>query len=91
MMRPAAGPQHALRGPLGDAVGGGQVGVEHRREVVLAHAQQQPVLGDAGVGDEHLDGAVGLLDRLECGVDLGRRRDVALDGEQAVGRRRAPL
>ena len=49
-------PQHALGGPLG----GGrrrEVGVDHRGEVVLAHPQQQAVVGDAGVGDQHLDGA----------------------------------
>ena len=69
-----AGPQHALGGPLGDAVGGGEVGVDHRGEVVLAHAQEQPVVGDAGVRHEHLDRAELRLDRGERGVDLSRSR-----------------
>ena len=38
-------------------IGAGEVGVDDRGEVVLAHPQQQAVLGDAGVGDEHLDRA----------------------------------
>ena len=67
-----AGPQHALGGPLRDAVGGGEVGVDDGGEVVLAHPQQQPVPGHAGVGHEHLDRpAELLLDRGEGGVDVG--------------------
>ena len=34
-----------------------------RGEVVLAHAQHEHVVGDAGVGHEHLDRAELLLDR----------------------------
>ena len=49
-----------------------EVGVDHRGEVVLAHPQQQAVVGDAGVRHEHLDRAPELgLDRGERGVDLG--------------------
>ena len=61
-------------------------------EVVLAHAQQQPVAGDAGVGHEHLDRPAELvLDGGERGVDLVGDGDVALDAEQAVGRRPSVL
>ena len=84
---PLAGPQHPLRGALGDPVGSGEVGVDHAREVVLGHAQQQPVAGGPGVGDEHLDRpAELLLDRRERLVDVAGRRHVALDAEQPVGR-----
>ena len=49
--------------PLGEPPGGGEVGGEHGLEVVLGHADEQAVAGDAGVGHEHLDGAELLLDR----------------------------
>ena len=51
--------------------------------VVVAHAQQERVLGDAGVGDEHLDGAVRLLDLGEGAVDVLGVGDVAAHGEEA--------
>ena len=41
------------------------------------HPQQQRVGGDAGVGDQHLDRAVLLLDLREGGVDGLRVGDVA--------------
>jgi hypothetical protein len=86
---PAACAQHALRRSLGDAEGGREVGVDDRREVGLAHAQQQAVVGDAGVGHEHFHRAELGLDGGEGGIDRGRRCDIALDGEEAGrGRRR---
>src|SRR6185436_5527449 len=50
--------------------------------------QQQPVLGDACVGDQHLDGPELVFDRLERGVDRLARRDVAVHGEEIIGWRR---
>ena len=64
----------------------GEVGVDDRGPVVLAHPQQERVLGDARVGDEHLDGAVGLLDLGEGRLDRVRVGDVAAHVECAVGR-----
>ena len=58
-----AGTQHALRGALGDPEGGGEVGVDDGGEVVLAHPQQQAVVGDAGVRHEDLDRPELRLDR----------------------------
>ena len=42
--------------------------------------------GDAGVGHQHLDRAVGLLDLRERGLDGGRVGDVAAHVERALGR-----
>ena len=56
------------------------------RPVVLGHPQQQGVGGDAGVGDQHLDRAVLLLDLRERGVDRLRVGDVAAHVEGALGR-----
>ena len=58
-----AGPHHLLHGPLGDAEAAGEVGVDHAREVVVVHAQHEHVVGDAGVGHQHLDRAELGLDR----------------------------
>ena len=52
--------------PLGDPEGAGQVGLDDRGPVVLAHPQEQGVGGDPGVGDEHLDRPVRLLDLREA-------------------------
>ena len=59
--------------PLGDPVRAGEVRVDHPRELLLAHPQQQGVVGDPGVGHQHLDRALVLLHLLERGVDLPRR------------------
>ena len=83
--------QHARRGPLGDPVGAGEVGVDDAGERLLAHPQQQRVVGHAGVGHQHLDRAELGLDRAERGVDLLGRRDVALHAEQALGRAAAAV
>ena len=74
--------------PLGDAVRAGEVGVDDALERLLAHPQQQRVVGDAGVGDQHLDRPELGLDRAERGVDLLGRRDVALTPNRPSG---APL
>jgi hypothetical protein len=81
-----AGPHHLPRGALDDPEGAGQVGVQDRGEVVLGHPQQQRVAGDPGVGDQHLDRSVPLLDLLEGLVDLGGVGDVAPDAEQPLRR-----
>ena len=47
---------------------------------------QQRVLGDARVGDEHLDRALLGLDLVEGGVDVGRAGHVAAHAEQPLGR-----
>ena len=55
------------------------------RPVLLRHPQQQRVGGDAGVGDEHLDRAVRVLDLGERRVDRGRVGDVAAHVEAPSG------
>ena len=80
--------QHAGGGPLGHPVGPGQVRVDHRAERVLAHPQQQRVVGDPGVGHQHLDRALVLLHLGERGVDAGRVGDVT-DHPGQPGRRLA--
>ena len=49
------------------------------------HPQDQGVVGDAGVGHQHLDRAVGLLDLREGGVHRGGVGDVAAHVERPVG------
>ena len=73
----AAHLHHAAHRALGDPVGAGQVGVEHVGEGILLDQRQQLVLGDPGVGDEHLDRTLVLLDRGERGVNGRGVPDVA--------------
>ena len=87
----AAGADHLGAGPLGHPVGGGEVRVEDLGEVLLLHAHQQPVAGDPGVADQHLDRALVLLDLGERAVDGLGVGDVALHAEQAVGRAAAAV
>ena len=51
----------------------------------------QGVGGDAGVGDQHLDRAVGRLDLGEGGLDRGGVGDVAAHVERALGRAAAAV
>jgi len=81
----AAHLHHALHGALGDPEGAGEVGVEDRGELLLAHQRQQLVLGDARVGDDDLDRALLRLDLAEGVVDVLPAGDVALDREEALG------
>src|SRR5690242_209053 len=76
------GPQHAAGGPLGDPERAGQVGVQHPGELLLAHPQQQRVVGDSGVGHQHLHRALLRLDLGEGSVDLLQVGDVAPHAEQ---------
>src|SRR5690606_37602436 len=78
-----AGPHHRLHGPAGGAERAGEVRVEHVGEVVVGHAQDEAVAGDARVGDEDLDRAELGLDLGERVVDLGGVAHVAGDAEQA--------
>ena len=71
-------PLTALRAPEGTR----QVGVDDRVEVLVAHAQEQLVTGETGVGDEDLDRALVLLDLGEGGVDSRGVRHVATDAEE---------
>ena len=71
---PAAGPQHPCAARLATRKAAVRLASMTDGEVVLAHPQQQPVVGDAGVGDQHLDRAERLLDGRERGIDLGRVR-----------------
>ena len=87
-MRPQRPRSILVRGPLGAAARAGEVGVEHPGELLLAHPHQQRVVGDAGVGDEHLDRAELVLDRGERGVDRGGVGDVAGDAEESGASRR---
>src|SRR5690625_5754549 len=66
---PECGAQHAAQGCLRDVEGAGQVGVEHLLPLLALHAQREGVAGDAGVVDEHLDGAqlaAHILDKLHA-------------------------
>src|SRR5690606_27037420 len=76
------GADHALRRAAHAAERAGEVHVDHRLELLVAHAHEELVLGHAGVGDEHLDGAHVLLDGGERRVDgrgVGDVRHVGLD------------
>src|SRR5699024_9798903 len=72
---------HRLDDPLDRAEGAGEVGVQHRLEGVVAHPQQQLVVGDPGVRDQHLDRSVRLLDGLDRRVEAVAVGDVRGDGE----------
>jgi hypothetical protein len=78
---------HALGGTPGAAEGAGEVGVEDAVELLVAHPHEQGVLGDAGIGDQHLDRAAeGLLGRREGRVDGGGVGHLAAHAHQALGR-----
>src|SRR3954452_12708942 len=80
----AAQADHSLARPTDAAEGTGQVGVDDRVEVLVAHAQQQLVTGETGVRDEDLDRALVLLDLGEGRVDRGGVRHVAADAEEPL-------
>ena len=61
-----------------------EVGVQHRVPVGLAQAEQDVVPGEAGVVDQDVDRAEGLLRRGDGRVDLGGLGDVAGDADGAV-------
>src|SRR6266702_1049181 len=88
---PPAHPDHAADGALGHPVGAGQVGVEHRGEVVLAHQREQLVAGDPGVGHQHLHRAVGRLCLRERLVHRRRVAHVTLHHRQPPTRLPGPL
>jgi hypothetical protein len=70
----------------GEAQRGREVRGEDLVRDVVARAQQQRRPLDAGVGDEDLDGPVGVGDQRERLLDRGVVGDVAGDAEQAVDR-----
>src|SRR5581483_7174531 len=59
---------------------------EYRGERLLGQLEDEPVLGDACVGDEHLNGAEALLDLGEGQAHVVGRRDVATDVGEALDR-----
>nr|AAC46202.1 MAV301 [Mycobacterium avium] len=77
---------HAPGRALGHPERPGQVGVDDLGEPLLRHPDQECVLGDTGVGHQHLDRPLVLLHLCEGAVDGVVVGDVALDTEQPVGR-----
>src|SRR4051794_12447811 len=53
--------QHAAGGPLRDPEGAGEVRVDDALELLVAHPHQQRVVGQPGVGHQHLDRTLVLL------------------------------
>ena len=53
---------------------------------LLGHPHEERVRGDAGVGHQHLDRTLVLLDLFEGAIDGVVVGDVALDAEQPLGR-----
>ena len=84
MIRPRRAAHHLRDRALGEPERAGEVGVDHRRPVVLGHPHQQPVGGDPGVGDQHLDRAVRRLDLGERRLDGRGVGDVAAHVEAPV-------
>ena len=80
-----AGAQHALRRALDDAERAAEVRRDDAVEVVLGHAQQQRVLGDAGVRDDDLDRTERALDLGEGGIDGCGIRHIRAHRERALG------
>src|SRR5437762_10432586 len=68
---------HPARRELGEQERGLEVRIQHLVPVLLADPEQQVVLGEAGVVDEHVDRAEVLLDRRDQPLALGRLGDVA--------------
>ncbi len=63
-----------------------EVRVDDVLEPLLGHPHEERVLGDPGVGHQHLDRTLVLLDLFERPVDGVVVGDVAHDAEQALGR-----
>jgi hypothetical protein len=70
--------------PPGHPVGAGQVGVEHRGEVILAHQREQLITGDPGVGHHHLGRPLLRLDLGEGLVDRGNVAHVTCHRGQSL-------
>src|SRR6478736_4591498 len=82
---PATLADHPGRRAAGAAEGTGEVGVDDGVELLVAHAHEQRVAGDAGIRDEHLDRtAEDLLGGRERRVDGGRVGDLARDALQPL-------
>ena len=77
---------HAARRALGHPERPGEVGVDDLLEPLLGHPDEERVRGDAGVGHQHLDRALVLLDLFERAIDGVVVGDVTLDAEQPLGR-----
>ena len=86
MMRPRLSRSMPRDGALGHPVGAGQVGVEDGGEVSSFIIAQQRVLGDAGVGDQHLDRALLGLDLPKAASTSAMLVTSQLDAEQPLGR-----
>ena len=82
---------HAARCPLRHPERPGEVRVDDLLEPLLGHPHEERVRGDAGVGHQHLDGPLVLLDLVEGAVDGVVVGDVALHAEQSVGHARAAV
>lgn len=77
---------HVARGALCHPERPGEVGVDDFLEPLLGHPDHERVGGDSGVGHQHLDRTLMLLDGGERTIDGIVVGDVALDAEQALGR-----
>ena len=83
MIRPALGPHDVPGGRAGGDEGALQIRVDHVVEIRIVHAQEQAVLGDAGVVDQHIEPAV-LLGELLDG--FGERLGVGDVADQRLRR-----
>src|SRR5690606_24439240 len=80
-----AAAHHVLRHPTHAPERPGEVDVEDVGEVLVRHPHEQRVLGDTGVGDQHLHRAQLGLDRGERRVDRGAVAHVGDGTEDALG------
>src|SRR5207248_676700 len=67
---------HGAGGRADGDEGGGQVGLDDHRPILVGHAEGQAVLGDAGVIDEDVESAVSLGGGGDRGGESGRVSDV---------------
>ena len=65
--RAGARPHHAAHHLAAGHEGSGQVGHQHRVPVGALHAHHQPVAGDAGVVDQHVDAPLFVQHRIDGG------------------------
>jgi hypothetical protein len=62
----------------------GEVRVDDLHELLLGHPHEERVRGQAGVGHQHLDRALVLLNLFESAIDGVVVGDVTLDAEESL-------
>src|SRR5699024_791621 len=78
-------PDHPGDGALDSAEGTGEVRIDDGFELLIVHAHEQMVGGDAGSGHDDLEGPQLLLELGEGPADGSGVGDIGGDGQSALG------